>query len=251
MEDPIFPVKVPYTISADISKFSGDPVDRLPSLSIKEAKEEELSRYSMDCCALSDDADTALEVVAAYLGLNPDHQADPRNFLMRMALSLNEDMAILRNGIVEAICFCFPSGFIPARTVGRDFYSVHLPVADGDKLRRAGSKVSALIAREGALFRRYVWGISSLGSLSQHPGYSRPVPTVIKDLYFRTETQTTIGLKEDICLFLVKVEMRPLSEIWANHEKRLLLLESVRSMSDAVLQYKNMVPIRDILNRNA
>lgn len=251
MKDLLFPVKVPYTISADISKFSGDPVDRLPSPSVKKAKEEELSRFSMDCCALSDSADQALEFVAAYLDLNPDPQTDPRNLLIKMALSLNEDIAVLRNGKVEVICFCFPSGFIPARTVGLDFYSVHLPVADGDKLRRAGSKVSALIATEGALFRRHVWGISSLGSLSQHPAYARPVPAGIKDLYFRTETQTTIGLAGEVCLFLVKVDMLPLSVIWEDAEKRSRLLESVRSMSEAVLQYKNMVLIRDILNRNA
>ena len=205
----------------------------------------------MDYCALSDAADTALEVVAGYLGQIRGLQTDSQNFLTQMALSLNEDIAILRNGRVEAICFCFPSGFIPAHTVGLDFFSVHIPVADGEKLRAAGTKVSARIEAEGVMFRRYVWGISSLGSLSQHPAYPQPVPAGIKDLYFRTETQTTIGLTQGVCLFLVKVEMRPLSAIWEDAQKRMRLLESVRSMTEPVLKYKKMVLIREILNRNA
>ena len=251
MTDALFPVKVPYSISADISKFAGDPVERLPSASFRAAKEAELARFPADYCSLSGEADHSLGVVATYLGIIHQPQMNPRNRLLQMALSLNEDMAILRDGKVEAICFCFPSGFIPARTVGLDFFSVHLPVADGHKLRAAGSKVSARIGAEGALFRRYVWGISSLASLSQHPAYPRPDPAGIKDLYYRTEKQTTIGLKHGVCLFLVKVEMRPLSDFWEVAEQRLRLLESVRSMSDTVLQYKQMVAIRDILNRNA
>lgn len=251
MEDFIFPVKVPYTISADISKFTGDPIDRKSSPTIRAAKEVELSRFLTDCCAVSHSEDHALRAVATYLGLIRNPPTDLLDFLMQIALSLNEDIAILRNGIVKAICFCFPSGFIPSRALGLDFFSVHLPVADGEKLRRASPKVSALISTEGSIFRRYVWGISSLRSLSQHPSYSRPVPTQIRDLYFRTETQTTIGLQEGICLFLVKVDMRPLSEIWDYPAKRKLLVESVQSMSDPVLHYKNMFFIKDILTRSA
>jgi hypothetical protein len=251
LDDFLFPVKVPYAISADITKFTGNPFDGSLKPSIKAAKEAELQLFPTECCALSGEADTALQVVADYRQMGLIEQVDSRSILLRMALSLNEDMAVLRNGHVEAICFCFPSGFIPARIVGLDFFSVHLPVADGERLRAAGSKVSARISAEGALFRRYVWGLSPLATLSQHPAYHRPVPAGIEDLYFRTETQTTIGLKGDVCLFLVNVQMRPLSEIWEDPEKRTRLMESVRSMSDAVLHYKQMVLIRDILSSNA
>jgi len=101
------------------------------------------------------------------------------------------------------------------------------------------------------MFRRYVWGISSLGSLSQHPGYKRPEPKRVEDLYFRTETQTTIGLSAGVTLFFVKVDMHPLGNVWQDVEKRKLLIESVSSMTDAVLQYKHMVEIKSILLKNS
>ena len=66
---------------------------------------------------------------------------------------------------------------------------------------KTSEKVTKLISMEGAMFRRYVWTITPLIGLSQHPEYSRPTPNDISDLYFRTETQTTVGLGNDISLF--------------------------------------------------
>ena len=237
----LFPVKIPYTISADITKYSGPAFTFEPNPNYIAAKRKELGLYRNDLCATTEDATPHIEQTASYIGTSAI------NNLEELALKLEEDIAILKEGIVKGICFCFPSGFIPARTIGLDFFHVHAPVADGDKLRASGPKVSSLISKEGAMFRRYVWGISSLGSLSQHPGYERPVAKTIGDLYFRTETQTTVGLVNDVALFFVKVEMHPLSLVWDDQEKRNQLVESVCSMSDAVLKYKNLVSIKSIL----
>jgi hypothetical protein len=98
------------------------------------------------------------------------------------------------------------------------------------------------------MFRRYVWTLTSLPSLSQLPSYVKPTPQSINDLYFRTETQTTVGIGGDICLFFVKVKMHPLQQLWDDYEKRTLIVESIHSMSEAVLAYKNLTHIKSIIN---
>jgi hypothetical protein len=80
------------------------------------------------------------------------------------------------------------------------------------------------------------------------PSYARPTPQSINDLYFRTETQTTVGIGGDICLFFVKVNMLPLQQLWDDPEKRTLIVDSINSMSEAVLDYKNLGLIKRILN---
>jgi hypothetical protein len=79
------------------------------------------------------------------------------------------------------------------------------------------------------------------------PSYTKPTPQSINDLYFRTETQTTVGIGGDICLFFVKVEMHPLQLVWDDYEKRRLIVDSVNSMSEAVLGYKNLAFIKSII----
>ena len=71
----------------------------------------------------------------------------------------------------------------------------------------------------------------------------------INDLYFRTETQTTVGVGGDICLFFVKVDMHPLQQVWDDAVKRQMIVESINSMSDAVLTYKNLNLIKEIINK--
>jgi hypothetical protein len=98
------------------------------------------------------------------------------------------------------------------------------------------------------LFRRHVWTVTSLPGLSQHPGYQRPVASGIDDLYFRTETQTTVGMAGDTCLFFVKVDMHPLALVWEDKSKRDLLLKSINSMTASTLEYKNLHAAKAILN---
>lgn len=111
-------------------------------------------------------------------------------------------------------------------------------------MRASSDKVIQVISREGAMFRRFVWTLSSLGGLSQHPAHPRPVPTSIADLYFRTESQTTVGLGEDVCLFFVKVDMHPLMNIWSDTTRQETIKASINSMTDDTLTYKNLHHIK-------
>ena len=238
----VFPVKAPYTVSADIVKYSGDAFNRHPDPSYLLQKKHELDAIGHDLAATTDDALPWVQMMGKFCGL--DNATDMRS----IAMVCEEDLAILHKGKLVSICFCFPSGFVPTQKLGESFFGLHLPVADGDNLRASSEKVTAIISRDGALFRRHVWTVTSLPGLSQHPAYQRPVASGIDDLYFRTETQTTVGVAGDTCLFFVKVDMHPLALVWEDESKRDLLLESINSMTASTLEYKNLHAVKTILN---
>jgi hypothetical protein len=63
------------------------------------------------------------------------------------------------------------------------------------------------------------------------------------DLYFRVETQISTPLDDETSLFLVSVEVAKLEEVW--DEK---ILKSLNSMSESILEYKQLTTIKDYLN---
>ena len=93
-------------------------------------------------------------------------------------------------------------------------------------------------------FRRWVWTVTVNPDLSNHPDNQKNInPTSIDDLYFRWETQTTARVDNDTSLFFVKVDVVPLRTVWNQR-----ILDSINSMSDAVLTYKNLHNIKRLLN---
>jgi len=235
----IFPVKVPYTVGPDIVKYVGPAFNAHPDPQYLSEKKEELEKNGHHICgSVTSDY---LHHLYAFCGF------DRNTTLPQICTQLEEDVAILKDGYLQSIGFCFPSGFYPTKKLGLSFFDIHLPVGDGETLRKSSEKVSALISKKGAMFRRYVWTLTSLPSLSQLPSYSKPIPQSISDLYFRTETQTTVGVDGQICLFFVKVEMHPLQQVWDDSAKRESIIESINSMSEAVLNYKNLAYIKSII----
>ena len=236
----IFPVKVPYTVGPDIVKYEGPAFNANPDPAYLLEKKKELDLHGSHVCGtISNDY---LHHLNAFCGF------DINTSLPQICTQLEEDVAILKDGYLHTIGFCFPSGFYPAQKLGLSFFDMHLPVGDGETLRRSSEKVSALISKQDAMFRRYVWTLTSLPSLSQLPSYTRPTPQSIEDIYFRTETQTTVGIGGDTCLFFVKVNMHPLQEVWDDPNKRQMIVDSINSMSEAALDYKNLAVIKRIIN---
>jgi hypothetical protein len=43
--------------------------------------------------------------------------------------------------------------------------------------------------------------------------------------------------------------MHPLQQVWDDPEKRTLIVDSINSMSDAVIDYKNLGIIKEIINK--
>ena len=236
-----FPVKVPYTTGPSFEKNYGPVFNTNPNPSYLVAKRSELDLFNNKLYGSLDN--NPVRLASKYCNLTETDS------IVELALQLEEDIAIMHNGILSSICFCFPSSWLPSERVGMSLSAIHSAVADGDRLVKMSQRISELMAdiNQGS-FIRSVWTISNSGELSQLPEkHDSKIPTTISDLYFRIETQTTAPLGNGISLFFVKVETEPLTKIWANLNKRNLLIESINSMSDAILDYKNLRHIKTLL----
>jgi len=237
-----------------MSRYAGPLIDAHPDPRYIEAKRNELATLRPDLSVQQDAEQTQELISKAALALNlPDARTIRK--IEDLALRLNEDVALLEDDILTAICFCFPSSWVPAKRLGMPLAQIHHPVADGERLVQASPKIAHVMSdpQQGS-FRRFVWTISNSPQLSQHPSRkSNGIPQGVEDLYYRLETQTTMPIitpKGRASLFLVKVEVCPLMVFWQNPEQRAQICASIQSMSDAVLKYKNLHLIKALLLKN-
>jgi len=235
-------VKTPYKTWPSMNKNTGPIFNANPDPKYIEAKQIELSIWHGDLFARARESFQIplIEQAQEYCGLKINGR------LLDLGLSIEEDIAIMHNGILSVICFCFPSSWIPRERIGKSLTDIHRPVADGDRLVAMSKRLTDTMADPdvGSL-RRHVWTITPNGRLSNHPGYQRPEFKSIEDLYFRVETQTTAPIGNNTSLFFVKVDVVPLLEVW---DQKDVILESLNSMSDNILTYKNLHEIKKLLN---
>jgi Protein of unknown function (DUF3445) len=241
-----FPVRVPYTTAPNMVRNTGVVINPEPRQDYIRQKHHELNLRGNDLWAELPGASLLIRQATNQLGLVETSS------IVSFALQIEEDVAVMFHGRLVAICFCFPSSWIPRERIGMTLTDIHSPVADGDKLQAMSQRIAETMAdpAQGS-FRRHVWTISNSGALSQHPANkSDRVPNTIDDLWFRLETQTTMPLGDgDSSLFFVRVQTEPLTVIWKDTEKRQTLLDSVNSMTDNVLEYKNLHYIKELLNK--
>ncbi len=229
-------VKVPYTTGPNMIKNTGPVFISAPSQEILKQKHQELARFDQDLWA----QDPTLNKVIARAAERCNVFS---NDIRDLALRLEEDVAIMHQGRLAAICFCFPSGFIPRERLGLTLSDIHRPVADSEMLVKASPGIARVMTEQES-FRRWVWTVTANPNLSNHP--SARVDTVAEsmdDLYFRYETQTTMKVDPETSLFFVHVNVVPLRSVWNTR-----ILDSINSMSDAVLTYKNLHNIKRLLN---
>lgn len=226
-------VTVPFTIQPDLVRSERDLGTRSELQSERSAAKRDAfsGPFGLDYLGQLSAAADRLDLLATELQL-------PVGSFESLALGIEEDLALLHNGVLQAIAFAFPSGFVPTKKLGLDFAGMHLPVADGDALRSASAGITAAIKRPGARYERGVWTLTTLPSLSQHPGILRPEPDSLHDLFFRTERQVLVGLGEGWTGFTVAVEMTPWARLSPSQQQR--IAASVLSMSSATLSYKGL-----------
>lgn len=235
-------VKVPYTTWPSMQKLQGPSFNSNPSREYLAAKQQEIIQWGKDLYAITDLGQTLVLAASNACGVKYTEN------IIDLALQFEEDLAILHNGKLEAICFCFPSSWIPSTRIGMSLSDIHRPVADSDKLVQASNRIASTISDTTlGSFKRHVWTIKSLGDLSNHPGKTVPKPQSIDDLYFRVETQTTLPFYHNSALFFVKVDVIPLIEIFKDIETKKTIIDSVNSMTDAVLDYKNLRDIKNLI----
>lgn len=236
--------KVPYTTRPSMTKNVGPLYTVNPDGNYLRAKEEELAALGSQLWGTTHEAAVGqlVERACRHLGL------PPKDNIVDFALQFQEDVAILHHGLLAAICFCFPSGWVPGEGVGKSLAELHGPVADGEHLRQASERIAKTL-QDPVMggFYRPVWTITANGRLSNHPRWHSDITPSIEGLYLRTERQTTQPLGDGAtALFFVDVAVTPLADIWPLWGDR--ILASINSMSDAVIAYKNLGAIKTYLN---
>lgn len=229
-------VKTPYTTGPSMIRNTGPVFISPPNQEIIKAKKEELKKYDTDLWAQEKGLESVIAKASEYCNVYTDNIVD-------LALRLEEDVAVMYQGRLAAICFCFPSGFKPCEIISKPLEEIHRAVADGEMLVKASPGIARVMTEQSS-FRRWVWSVNMNPDLSNHPNTKKNIdPQSIDDLYFRVETQTTAKVDDQTSLFFVKVDVVPLKQVYNKK-----ILDSINSMSNSILEYKNLTKTKILLN---
>ena len=214
---------------------------------LQEAFEERLIEYNTLMGDMSFESDLAVEkklVKKTSEAMN----IEPFSDIIEMGLEIPDDVIIMYKGKVEAAFVAMASSWNPRTVQGKTLAEVHQPVADNEMLVRASDGIWRSMT-SGKSFHRHVWGISPLKKLSNHPRHKKPEFKSLNDLYFRIEHERTLTVDKDTAAFFIDVEVISLSTIFQlKHEYRDLIKESINSMSENILAYKNLEEVKEMIN---
>jgi len=214
---------------------------------LQEAFEERLIEYNTLMGDMSFESDVAEEkklVKKTSEAMNIDPCF---NDIIEMGLEIPDDVIIMHKGKVEAAFVAMASNWDPRTVQGKTLAEVHKPVADNEALVRASDGIWRSMT-SGKSFHRHVWGISPLKSLSNHPRHWPETFEVksLDDLYFRIEHERTLTVDKDTAAFFIDVEVLPLKTVVDEHKD--LIKDSINSMSENILAYKNLEHVKELIN---
>lgn len=171
--------------------------------------------------------------------------------------ALQEDFVIWaprRDGVLSAqiLSVCMPSGWNPRDKANRSFLEIHEPVPDFGIVNRASDHIARMMTERGP-FVRYVWTICNRPNLCRRPDLNQPWQAeTLDDMWFRCERQVTVPVDGIAALFLIRVYMTPLRDVFLDPGRRQQVIDSIQSMSDSVLDYKDLRYVRNyFFNRRA
>ena len=174
------------------------------------------------------------------------------DLVLELTMQMQEDWVLLspnQSGKLSAqiLSVHFPSGWDPRTKAGMTFLHLHEPVADNQLIMQAAGSIGNLISTRGP-FIRHVWSIAGSGELSRRPDHIRERSCAdISQLWYRCERQTTIPIDGKAVLFLIRVYVVPLTVIFESDDRKKEVIQSINSMSDAVIEYKGYRHIRQFL----
>ena len=238
----------PVFTQCENPKFNANETD----LEIQAQKKIELDNLGPDIWFETDVAkeEKLAERTAATLGLfnqHDDYQLFTEcNSIKDLGLAIEDDVVIMHKGKLEACFVAFPSSWNAGEKVGKTLNELHEPIADNEALVRASEGIMRAMS-SGQSFHRYTWGISSLSGYSNHPSYERPDFDSLDELTFRVEHERTATvIKDTTAVFLIHVDIYPLKEVLKTDFG--LIKESIDSMSNNVLEYKNLNKVKELMS---
>ena len=168
------------------------------------------------------------------------------NNVKELGLAIEDDILIMHNGKLEACFVAFASSWNPSEKVEKTLPELHDPIADNETLLRASSAIMKAVCSNQS-FNRYTWGVSPLSGYSNHPLYEKPHFNSLDGLTFRVEHERTLAVSEGVtAAFLIHVDIYPLKDVLKTNFQ--LIKESIDSMSNTVLEYKNLAKVKSLLN---
>jgi len=239
-------VQIPYSTAPRFT-----PIDFVEFKDyLQEAFEERLIEYNTLMGDMSFESDVAEEkklVKKTSEAMNIDPCF---NDIIEMGLEIPDDVIIMHKGKVEAAFVAMASNWDPRTVQGKTLAEVHQPVADNEMLLKASDGIWRSMT-SGKSFHRHVWGISPLKGLSNHPRHWPETFEVksLDDLYFRIEHERTLTVDKDTAAFFIDVEVMPLSTVFhLKNEYRDIIKDSINSMSENILAYKNLEHVKELIN---
>ncbi|MFM9878878.1 MAG: heme-dependent oxidative N-demethylase subunit alpha family protein [Burkholderiaceae bacterium] len=186
------------------------------------------------------------------------------------ALKVQEDFCVIEGSDARLVwlCVCSPSHWAPEEKIGLPFAAVHAPVAGNAALLAATPPLLQRITSGEAsqrYWRRQVWTITPCARYDQHPqrhprtpwpawhaGENAPQFALhfAEQCWLRSECQTFLpvllpnGSASAQTLFTIRVELQPLVQAVQAPWQAQRLADSLASMTDAVLAYKNLSAAR-------
>ncbi len=192
---------------------------------------------------------------------------DLKSLAKSISEAVEQDFAVLdgRTAAVPLMCVTCPSHWAPEEKIGLSLAAIHRPVADNALLLQANDALVKL-ATSGQHWQRWVWTITPSPRFDAHPKRhpARVWPSVSDSAQFahacfvRSERQTLFPVLSaqlqptGLAIFTIRVMMEPLVDAVKSPAHAAALRNSLRSMSDAVLDYKGLKvavsPMLDWLN---
>ena len=266
-----FPVEESFQVKPDLAKLGSEPLwmeDRdWPRWTAKKRQLMALGRCPIFAKGLTERDWAAIQQAVIHALASPSGPINTRGglawlggfepqsaveFFQALTLSLQEDFVVMRPGMdghlrASLLSVAFPSGWRPEEKLGQSMFEIHTPVAENQALQRSARALSEAMQCKGP-FVRYVWTLSGSGALSRDPAEdSFANISKAEQLWFRCERQITVPLFEQGSFFLIRVFVEPLHETLAAPGRRDRLMQSLASMSDAVLAYKGITRARELL----
>lgn len=186
---------------------------------------------------------------------------------MPLALAFEEDLAVVdgADGTIEWLNVCVPSHWAPEDKIGLPFAAVHAPVADNAQLMAASAALVKLVtslALGEAGWERFVWTLTASPLYDQHPRRAPKTPwpelqdpatdpeRFARAAWLRAERQTFLPVTPRHtphtrqAVFTIRVMMEPLVNAVRTPAQARRLHDSLASMSDAVLAYRQLAAAR-------
>ncbi len=189
--------------------------------------------------------DSNMDVKAVKTAVQPRYSTA----LDFLCTQLQEDVAILSKGDdsnwISMMHLCMPNHFGAEYVVGRDFSTVHSPVAGFQKANPHVNKIIDRIVSSSPLVR-FAWGISTDTRLNHHPDAPEAYDQEVwegrefdDEAYVRVERQVVVGMPEvGAALFFTKPYFYNCSEL--ERPEKDALISAIDSMSSESLVYKGL-----------